>query len=205
MEIIMSKATASAAGGAAPAPGLMQSRRGLLTTLAATPLIGAVALPALAEGDDAELFALEAEITRLHEEIDNITEARIDPHQEEFDRLLTTPATEQDRFMERLFGRPCATAEGYKAASAFSDAVDRESAIEEVEAIHEKLGPLATSLMAMPAETSAGRAAKVRVLLACVARDKWHGPGSDLDWEIDCARLLLGEYAGMSEAELAAM
>ena len=43
----MSKVTASAAGGAMPATGLTQSRRGLLTALAAAPLISAVALPAV--------------------------------------------------------------------------------------------------------------------------------------------------------------
>ena len=61
----MPKQTDSAAGGAMPASGLTQSRRGLLTALAAAPLIGAAATSAIAEGDDTELFRLEAEIMRL--------------------------------------------------------------------------------------------------------------------------------------------
>jgi hypothetical protein len=52
------------------------------------------------------------------------------------------------------------------------------------------------------AATPAGRAAKVRALLAHVCPDTWRGPSSDLDWEIQQARALLGEFAGMSEEEL---
>ena len=33
--------------------------------------------------------------------------------------------------------------------------------------------------------------------------DEWRGPKSNLDWEIEQARALLGEFAGMSEEELA--
>jgi hypothetical protein len=40
-------------------------------------------------------------------------------------------------------------------------------------------------------------------LLGYVAGDDWRGPSSDLDWEIGAARKLFGEFAGMSEEELA--
>jgi hypothetical protein len=58
-------------------------------------------------------------------------------------------------------------------------------------------------MMALPAHTQAGRAAKVRTLLLYAAGDDWRGPSRDLDWEIGAARRLLGEFAGMSEEELA--
>lgn len=80
----MSKLTAYAAGGATPAPGLMQSRRGLLTTLAASPLIGAigaVALPAMAKPAialpttseaDATVFALRDKLAAIRQRKDAI-------------------------------------------------------------------------------------------------------------------------------------
>jgi hypothetical protein len=33
---------------------------------------------------------------------------------------------------------------------------------------------------------------------------RWRGRANDLDWHRDMARALLGEFAGMSEEELAA-
>ena len=57
--------------------------------------------------------------------------------------------------------------------------------------------------MATPALTQAGRAAKVRVLLADILGDQWRGAADDLDWDIAQARVLLGEFAGMSAEELA--
>ena len=60
-------------------------------------------------------------------------------------------------------------------------------------------------MTAIPAATQAGRAAKVRALLAHVCTSKWRGPTSDLDWDTEQARALLGEFAGMTEEELAAI
>jgi hypothetical protein len=53
--------------------------------------------------------------------------------------------------------------------------------------------------------TQAGRAAKVRSLLAHVGGADWRGPAAELDWVEQKARALLGEFAGMSEDELAAI
>ena len=50
-----------------------------------------------------------------------------------------------------------------------------------------------------------GRAAKVRALLVHIMRDEWRGPEDRMDWEKANARALLGEFAGMSEDELAAV
>ena len=60
-------------------------------------------------------------------------------------------------------------------------------------------------MMAIPAMTQPGRAAKVRALLVHVLRDKWHGPFGPLDWEKAQARALLGEFAGLSAADLEAI
>ena len=60
-------------------------------------------------------------------------------------------------------------------------------------------------LLAIPATTQIGRAAKVRALLVHVMRDEWRGPADEMEWEKEQARALLGEFAGMSEDELAAI
>ena len=91
----------------------------------------------------------------------------------------------------------------YAAASVFSDESGRESAVAECEHLINRGGQLFARMIALPAQTQAGRAAKVRTFLAFVANDDWRGPSRNLDWEIDAARKLLGEFAGMSEEELA--
>jgi hypothetical protein len=47
--------------------------------------------------------------------------------------------------------------------------------------------------------------AKVRTLLTFVHNDEWRGPAVDLDWEKEQTRALLGQFAGMSEDDLAAI
>ena len=55
----------------------------------------------------------------------------------------------------------------------------------------------------IPARTQAGRAAKVRALIAHV---HWRGTDEEIDdYRIEQARLLLGELAGMSAEELEAI
>ena len=60
-------------------------------------------------------------------------------------------------------------------------------------------------MIAIPAATQAGRGAKVRALLTHVCPSEWRGPAADLDWDKEQARALLGEFAGMTEEELAAI
>src|SRR6516164_799526 len=85
-EIPMSKTTASAAGAAMPAAAT--SRRSLLVALAATPALAVPAMASAAQGDDAELLALEAEICRLNEQSDENIATRADPFEQEYDRIL---------------------------------------------------------------------------------------------------------------------
>jgi hypothetical protein len=188
----MPKSPIPAAGRAMPASGHMQSRQKLLAVIAGAPiLIGAGAL-ASANDEDAELLGLEAEIRRLHEEISEIEETRVWPHEEAFNRILHRGLLDS------------VTEESMDAASEFNRRVGREAACEEADAIHAKAQLLLAELVAKPARTVAGRAAKVRVALEFI-NDEWRGPADDLDWPISVTRQLLGEFAGLSEAELAAI
>jgi hypothetical protein len=132
---------------------------------------------------DSEIFALEAEIRRLDDAASEFQTKRVDPFDDAWHALVVTDLN---------------------AARAFGDDSGREKAVEEIEEIHLQGGRLFDRMVALPAHTQAGRAAKVRTLLWYVAAD-WRGPSIDLDWEIDAARKLLGEFAGMSEEELAAV
>ena len=60
-------------------------------------------------------------------------------------------------------------------------------------------------MMAIPATTQLGRAAKVRALLVHFMPNEWRGPGNDMDAGEEQVRALLGEFAGMSEDEFAAL
>ena len=87
-------------------------------------------------------------------------------------------------------------------AFAYSDEIGREAAIEERNELDVEIDRLWERMTTIPAATPAGRAAKVRALLAHV-QPEWRGPKDDLDWAIGQTRALLGEFAGMSEEELA--
>jgi len=195
----MPNTTVSAAGGAMPA--VLTSRRSILAALAATP---AIVVPVnAAQGDDAELLALDAEIRRLHREIDEITASRITPLDEEWDRLLR-PA---DPIWERMGLEPRVTEESLEAANA-CESSGRTAAIKQVEELYTPLHRLLEKLIDTPARTQEGRVLKVRSLIQFVlhspAQD-WRGPDSELDWDCSLTRRLLGEYAGLTEAELAAI
>ena len=164
----------------------------MVAVIAGAPiLIGAGAL-ASTNDHDAELLGLEAEIRRLHEEIIEIEETRVGPHEEAFNRILHGGLLDS------------VTEESIDAAFEFSRKIGREAACAEIDAIQAKTDSLMAALFAKPARTIAGRAAKVRVVLEFI-NDQWRGPADDLDWPISVTRQLLGQFAGMSEAELAAI
>jgi len=80
-----------------------------------------------------------------------------------------------------------------------------DAAIEEADALHTPADLLCERLMATPALTQAGRAAKVRVLLLGSMHSEcnnWRGPDELLDWDISLTRAVLAEFAGMSEGEI---
>jgi hypothetical protein len=185
----MSKPTVSAAGGAMPPEG-HKTRRAALGFLArstarvsALACLPAVAMAASPAGDDAELLAMEVEIMRLRGLAKAICAEKVDPFEDEFIALMK--------------------GDGSEAAWAFARSYGRDDAINEAETFHLPADGLCERLMATPALTQAGRAAKVRVLLADILGDEWRGPDSELDWHRAQTRVLLGEFAGMSAEELA--
>jgi len=145
--------------------------------------IAAIPAAALAAPDDAELLTLAAEIESRRKLLEDF-QTRIKPLDDEWE------AVPDD------------------AAYAFSHMSGREQALKELDGIFEETDLMLDRMRALPARTRAGMAAKARtILMFCLLRfdDGWKGPGINLDWEKDHARALLGEIAGMSEAELAAI
>jgi hypothetical protein len=160
---------------------------------AAIPASSALALTAVAataapEGD-AELVALAAEIDRLCAVGKEIYARGFDPFEETFQCLLRDGP---GPFKERA-----------TLAFAYSREIGRDAAIEERNELDVEVDRLWIRMTTIPAATPAGRAAKVRALLMHVCADGWRGAASDLDWDKEQARALLGEFAAMSEEELA--
>jgi hypothetical protein len=175
----------------AAATGLPNSRRAVLRSIivagaavATVPAAGAMAatIASAADGADSELFALEAAIGRLDATAREIDAKRVQPFEDEWYALVLSD---------------------YPASRAFSAESGREAAVVECERLTSQGASLFARMIALPAQTQAGRAAKVRTFLSFVANDDWRGPSRDLDWEIEGARKLLGEFAGMTEEELA--
>ena len=55
---------------------------------------------------------------------------------------------------------------------------------DEAETFHPRLIGSVRRMIATPALTQAGRAAKVRALLADILGDQWRGATDELDWDI---------------------
>jgi len=170
------------------------TRRDALGALAGA---SALALPAVAiaavspAGDDSELIALAAEIQRLCAQGEEVYAKGIAPFNETVYGFVHSTSGSPEAALDEAF--------------AYSHKVGREAAIKERADIDEQADRLWTRMMAIPASTQAGRAAKVRALLTHVCSE-WRGPASDVDnWQIEQVRALLGEFAGMSEEELAAI
>jgi hypothetical protein len=179
------------------------NRRAVLGAILAGGAVAATALPAIvanaAEGADSEILVLEAKIWRLSDTAEEIKATRVDPFEDAWCGLYLSDLKAASRLrtgQEREFWQ-------HAPSEMFGRESGREKAVDECEDIHSQAGALLERMLALAALTQAGRAAKVRTLLRYVAGDDWRGPGNDLDWEIGVARKLLGEFAGMSEKELA--
>jgi hypothetical protein len=160
---------------------------GRIAAAASLALPGA-AVAAAPSVPDGEIIALSAEITRRSAEADQLRETRIDPFQEHFEDLIHDALRPWDIRAREAF--------------AYSRETGRESAIGELERFEENTTRLFRQMMAIPATTQTGRAAKVHALLVYVMRSEWRGPASELDWDKEMARALLGEFAAMSPVEL---
>ena len=190
----MSKPTVSAAGGAMPAEG-HKSRRAALALLGAAPALAILPAAALATAPtvagDGEILALSSEVLGRCAAADQFMSKRIWPFDEQFEHLLhDDPRPAEERIA---------------AAFAYSVETGRDAAIGDLADFGEETDRLFDRMMAIPATTQPGRAAKVRALLVHVMRNDWRGPAGPLDWEKEQARALLGEFAGMSAEDLAAV
>jgi hypothetical protein len=95
---------------------------------------------------------------------------------------------------------------GSEASLTFEAECGRDEAILEARALDDQADDLFGRLLATPAQSLAGKAAKVRSMFALVLDDDgWRGPADNLDWDKGQIRALLGDLAGISEAELAAL
>ena len=195
----MPSITASAAGGAMPAEGLAQSRRSLLVGLAAAPLIGAAA-PALADRPDAdrEIVAINAKIAALDEKYEAVMAA-------------TRPfENAREELRCKLDGIPWPSS-GYRRARGAVDAFDRRHGLDvlykQSERLTSEICDLRDEMFALVATSPETRRAKVRMALrmAHCRLDRWRGPAEEIDHSHAMIRRLLGEYAGFTEAELAAI
>jgi hypothetical protein len=158
-----------------------QTRRNALRLFAGPPALAI--LPMMMAPSDAHLLAMEAEIMRLRGLARAIYVEKVDPFEDEFHALMRV---------------------GDEAAAwAFARTYGRDAAITEAEPCHLSADRLCETLMATPALTQVGRAAKVRVLLFDILGDDWRGPDSELDWDIAQARTVFGEFAGMTAEDLA--
>jgi len=193
----------------ATATGLPNSRRAVLRSLlavaaATVPAAGVVAsVPAVAsavipEDADAELIALADEIRRIGALRDEIQATRIDPYEEKFSDLIQDAA-------RAAHSEPGRWKEISAPAWDYSRETGRTAAAEELEGLNEQADRVWRRMVAIPAATQVGRAAKVRVLLTHVCGSNCRGDASDLDWDIEQTRALLGEFAGLGEDELAAI
>jgi hypothetical protein len=172
------------------------SRRGLLALLAASPMVGAAALPALAGDDDAEILALEAQILATDAKHAAIMKL-IEPYQEAREALRC-----------KRDGLGGGLSPEYKRVRARVDAFDVEHGLDilckRTEELTEEICDFQDRMFALAAATEAGRRSKVRVALklAHCWRDPWRGSADDLEYSTRVIRGLLGEYAGMTEEEV---
>ena len=111
------------------------------------------AMAASPTGDDAELLAMEAEIMRLRGLAKAIYDEKVEPFEDAFHALMRAADSE--------------------AAWAFAHTYGRDDAIDEAETFNLPAHRLCERLMAAPARAQAGRAAKVRLLLADILGDQW--------------------------------
>jgi hypothetical protein len=167
---------------------------GLFVAAPAAMLAFAAGAPVAASviGDDAEIIALSAEIHRLREIADKIAEERVDPFQDEFEALLKLDRgiLDFDARAERDW--------------AFSRQCGREGAIGGQQKVDDEADSHFRRMMAIPALTQPGKAAKVSALLVHV-QTGWRGDAEQLDWPEQPTRALLAELAGMGAEEIAAI
>lgn len=154
------------------------SRRLFLTTAAAVIIASpAAAVPA---SDDRDLLNLCADVIRLRNEADLIEVTRVWPHDDEVERILCGDETRRERI---------------DAAESYSIRSGHRAAGNEVSALLARADVLLEQMLAIPAITPAGRAAKVEALLAHLDEPEWRQADDEAPWEFRALRSLLHELA----------
>jgi hypothetical protein len=166
-------------------------RRRALGTFASAALasIGGVT-PGDAVSKDAELIALDAKIRDLAATARRIAEERFLPFEDEFREIACNEASGLSA--ERRWELACE----------FGRESGREAAAEETNALWDEADGLFERLCAIPANTPAGRAAKVRAhLVMTFPREMERGRA---EWDVEKCVALLAELAGVSAGDIAA-
>ena len=166
-------------------------RRAFLTSGAGAAIAAVVAstVPhAASDAADSQLVDMAAQIIAIRAKVNEIEAERVRPHDEEFDRLLGEVITP----------------ETLKIAWAFSEAVGREAGIKASGAFLNQADALIRRMWTIPAQTDAGRRAKVSTLFRhCLhGDDAWFETDRDADWHIEMTRQLLCELSGMTVEHL---
>jgi hypothetical protein len=195
----MPKPQFPATGGAMPAADHPNTRRrffllvghaGAAAAATATlaSRLSASAAIAVSAGDDSELLRLLAAIAALRDQSDEIERTRVLPNDEEWYEIMHR--------------------DGWEAACKFGIKSGRDGGIKESNDLLEKADRLFERMLALPAQTQGGRAAKVKALLIHAVSNNeptWRGPSDNLDFDIAATRSLLAQFAGMTEEEIASV
>ena len=169
-----------------------------MNVLVTSAALAGSAIPAVASvpniealSPDAKIIALSVEILRLCAVFARVRKERLEPL--------------EHTFMAIIHDGEGTAKERYDAAWVFSRESGRDEVVSEMESLDKQATLLFDRMKAIPTLTQVGRAAKVRCLVVFVLGDGWRGPSSELDWDKDETRALLGEFAGMNSGELAAI
>lgn len=182
----MPKSPIPAAGGALSTEGQSRRRFFLFVGKAGAAAAATAACIGAPVQPDIDLHSAIEQITSLYDRINEISSSSIDPYDGAYVDLIL--------------------AKRYAEANEFSKQTGHFAAGELVEELFLQADRLFEKLIATPAQTQAGRAAKVTALLRHVMQSKdqnWRGPSDDLHWDVALCRALLAEYAGMTEEEMA--
>lgn len=154
------------------------------------------ALPALAqENPDAEIIRLSDRILELRDQADVIDEESIWPFEPRCVEIAeagryTTGRAEHQAIWDEICKHRRDTG--------------MEAAAEEQGVLFDEADVLIKKLWSIPAKTEEGRQAKVWALFRHVMPADWFESDRDAEWEIQMARKLLLEFAGMDVSDLIA-
>jgi hypothetical protein len=163
-------------------------------SLSPVALAGASTAPATTDAD--------AELLGLYERIMFDLYEKAHEHDDEMIRLQEIWHDELRRLrLLRLTGKSSRSeAEDWKLVADMPESHEHTRLVKLTGPFHE-MEVLIERMMVIPAQTSAGRAAKVDVLLSCLMGDDWVAPNDEAEYDIRTARNLIFEFVGGEPAE----